>query len=92
MPVVRPLRLPTAVSDGYGTRVVFSDEEVRAEGEAQLPDIWLLLDQDAPEEITVEWQATAKQATKRLAGAITMPVAPGAMGARELLADPPEPE
>jgi hypothetical protein len=37
--VVRPLWLPEAASGGGVTRVVFSDEEVRAEGEAQLPDI-----------------------------------------------------
>jgi hypothetical protein len=49
-----------------------------------------LLDQDAPEEITLEWQATAKQATKRLAGTITVPVAPRVMTVPELLADPPE--
>ena len=88
-PVIRPLWLPEAVSDGEGTRVVFSDEEVRAEGETQLPDIWLLLDQDTPEGVTLGWQATAKQATKRLSGTITVPVAPRLMGVTELLGDPP---
>lgn len=89
-PVVRPLWLPSTEPDGEGTRVVFTDEEVRAEGEAQLPDIWLLLGQDAPEEITMGWEATAKQATKRLYGTLTVPVAPHFMGVQELLADPPE--
>jgi hypothetical protein len=87
--MVRPLWLPDAVPDGEGTRVLFSDEEVRAEGAAQLPEIWLLLDQDAPEEITLGWQATAKQATKRLAGTITVPVATRVVGVKELLDDPP---
>jgi hypothetical protein len=49
----------------------------------------LLLNQDVPEEITLSWQATATQATKRLSGTITVPVAPRLMGATELLDDPP---
>lgn len=89
-PIVRPLWLPSTEPDGEGTRVVFTDEEVRAEGEAQLPDIWLLLGQDAPEEITLGWEATAKQATKRLSGTIRVPVAAHFMGVQELLADRPE--
>jgi hypothetical protein len=89
-PVMRPLWLPDAVIGDEGARVVFSDEEVRAEGKAQLPDIWLLLDQDAPEEITLGWQATAKQATKRLSGTITVPVARRAMSVAELLAERPD--
>jgi hypothetical protein len=88
--VVRPVWLPSTEPDGDGTRVVFTDEEVRAEGEAQLPDIWLLLGQDAPDEITMRWEATAKQATKRLSGTITVPVATRMISVQELLADPPE--
>jgi len=48
-----------------------------------------LLGQDAPEGVALGWQATAKQATKRLSGTITVPVAPRVMGVTELLDDLP---
>jgi hypothetical protein len=59
MSVVRPVWLPMVDSSGNATRVVFADEEVHAEGRCQLPDIWLLLDHDAPVEVTVEWHMFA---------------------------------
>jgi hypothetical protein len=92
-PITSQLRLkppwaPYAeVLDG-STRVVFSDNEVRAEGARELPDIWVLLDQDAPDELTVEWQATAKLATKRLHGTLSVPLAEDLVGPAMLLEDP----
>jgi hypothetical protein len=56
----------------------------------QTPDIWLLLDQNTPEEITVEWQATAKEATGRLSGTIEVPASSEFMTTAALMADPPE--
>ncbi len=89
---MKPLWTPDAeIIDGR-TRIVFSDKEVRAEGLSELPDIWLLLDQDAPDELTVEWQATAKEATKRLRGTIAVPVLRELVGPARLLEDPPEAE
>jgi len=87
---VRPLWTPDADSDGSTTKVVFGDKEVRAEGTQTLPDIWLLLDHNASDEIVVEWQATAREATKRLSGTLTVPVAAALVTPRELVSDPAE--
>lgn len=90
IPQMKPLWTPDAESDGSKTTVVFSDTEVRAEGTHQLPGIWLLLDDEAPGEVVIQWQATAKEATKRLSGTVTVPVAPRLMEPTEVLADAPE--
>ena len=90
IPMIRPPWTPDAeVVDGR-TRVYYADKEVRAEGLSELPEVWLLLAQDAPEELAVEWQATAKEATKRLRGTITVPVARDLVTIPELLEAPPD--
>jgi hypothetical protein len=85
----RPFWVPDADSDGTITSVVYSDTEVRADGTHELPPIWLLLDQDAPNELQIKWEATAKEANKRLSGTIVVPVAAEFVNGSELLADPP---
>ena len=90
IPQPRPFWVPDADSAGTNTSVVYSDTEVRADGTHELPPIWLLLDQDAPNELRIKWEATAKEANKRLSGMIVVPVAAEFMDGSELLADPPE--
>jgi hypothetical protein len=89
IPQPRPFWVPDADSDGTTTSVVYSDTEVRADGTHELPPIWLLLDQDAPNELQIKWEATAKEANKRLSGTIVVPVAAEFVNGSELLADPP---
>ncbi len=85
----RPLWVPDADSDGETTSIVYCDTEVRADGTHELPPIWLLLDQGAPGELRIKWEATAKEANKRLSGTIVILVAAEFMGGPELLANPP---
>jgi hypothetical protein len=89
-PVLRPIWAPDAYRDGETTTIMYADAEVRAEDTYELPEIWLLLDQDAPSELLITWEATAKEANKRLHATITVPIAEEFADTERLLADPPE--
>lgn len=86
----RPIWVPDAYENGPAIQVVYSDEDVRAEGLHPLPVIWLMLDDNAPDELLIEWEATAKEAHKRLRGTLTVPVEPSFASIADLLEDPPE--
>ena len=87
--IPQPRWVPDCHEDGETTRVVYADTEVRAEGTLVLPNTWLVLDHNAPDEVTIEWEATAKEANKRLRGTVAIPVSPVFIGVDDLLEKPP---
>ena len=87
---MEPVWTPAYQETSEGLHVVFADEDVRAEGHRSLPDIWLMLDHEAPDALAIRWEATAKEAKGRLSGEMAIPVAEGLMSIDELLADVPE--
>jgi hypothetical protein len=88
MPQLRPAWLPRLQQTDQGSRVVFDPRDVRARGATKLTDVWLLLDHEAPPIIELRWEATAKNARKRLEGVVSVPVRGELASPEELLANP----
>jgi hypothetical protein len=83
------LWLPRVQRQTDGVRVVFRDEEVRPHGAEELPELWIVLDENAPDVVQVRWEATAANANKRLTGTLDLPVAEHVATPAELSEAPP---
>jgi hypothetical protein len=73
-PMPRPAWVPEREKVSGKQRVTFKDRDVRAEGTADLPPIWLIATDKTSESIAIEWEATARDASKRLTGRFEVPV------------------
>jgi hypothetical protein len=89
-PEVIPFSVPEIEETASETKVIFRDQDVRAEGTAPLRNIWLLADDQAPEKIVISWEATADNATKRLKGTIEIAVSDQYVTPEQLLEKPPD--
>ena len=54
--LIEPHWIPTYHETDEYFHIVFVDEEVRAEGRRTLPDIWLMLDHEAPDKLSIRWR------------------------------------
>jgi Putative DNA-binding domain len=73
--MTKPAWVPSLGRSGDKRTVVFADKDVRAESTAELPYIWLIVDDKAPVVIPIEWRATAHDAKKKVRGTIDVKVA-----------------
>jgi Putative DNA-binding domain len=89
-PEVIPFSVPEIEETASETKVIFRDQDVRAEGTAPLRNIWLLADDQTPEKIVINWEATADNATKRLKGTIEIAVSDQYVAPAHLLDKPPD--
>ena len=89
LPEIEPAWTPSASTEDDKIRVSFGDVDVRAEGKAFLPNIWLIVDENAPSVISIDWEATADNATKRLKGTIDVAVSDEYIAPAQLLETPP---
>jgi hypothetical protein len=87
-PEVIPFSVPEIEETASATKVIFRDQDVRAEGTAPLRDIWLLADDQTPEKIVINWEATADNATTRLKGTIEVAVSDQYVTPAQLLDKP----
>lgn len=89
-PEAIPFWVPEIEESASETKVIFREQDVRAEGTAPLRDIWLLADDQTPEKIVINWEATADNATKRLKGTIEIAVSDQYVTPEQLLEKPPD--
>jgi hypothetical protein len=88
LPEVIPFWVPEIEETASEIKVIFRDQDVRAEGKAPLRDIWLLADDQAPEKISIKWEATADNATKRLKGSVEIAISDQHIAPAHLLDKP----
>lgn len=89
---IRGLWVPSVVWDeaAADTVVSFADEEVRAHDVEELPVLYVVAQKNAPSEVEVQWEATARSARGRLAGTVTIPIGGEVVDASDLLDAIPE--